>query len=166
MAGFILLMLGLFLGVHKADHKVIGVLIMFAGLVSMLKFLTSLQVSTKMSELKLCQGPDCHTYNTQDRLKDLKEIRLIKLEVLRSRFYLLPMETFAIKDVWYDWIRKYGTQAINHFGRLQHKYKHLTEQNAWLKDYDWRGNVDESHRYFLVNSIDKGAQTIDRGAIS
>ena len=38
LAGFILIMLGLILGVHS-DHKVIGVLIMFAGLVSMLNFL-------------------------------------------------------------------------------------------------------------------------------
>ena len=38
LAGFILVMLGLILGVHS-DHKVIGVLIMFAGLVSMFNFL-------------------------------------------------------------------------------------------------------------------------------
>ena len=38
LAGFILIMLGLILGVHS-DHKVSGVLIMFAGLVSMLNFL-------------------------------------------------------------------------------------------------------------------------------
>ena len=38
LAGFILIMLGLILGVHS-DHKVIGVLIMFAGLVSMFNFL-------------------------------------------------------------------------------------------------------------------------------
>ena len=38
LAGFILIMLGLILGVHS-DHKVIGVLIMFAGLVSMVNFL-------------------------------------------------------------------------------------------------------------------------------
>ena len=38
LVGFILLMLGLILGVHS-DHKVIGVLIMFAGLVSMFNFL-------------------------------------------------------------------------------------------------------------------------------
>ena len=25
-----------------------------------------------MSELKLCQGPDCHTYSTKDRLKGVK----------------------------------------------------------------------------------------------
>jgi len=25
-----------------------------------------------MSQLKYCQGPDCHTYYTQDRLKGIK----------------------------------------------------------------------------------------------
>jgi len=38
LTGFILLMLGLILGVHS-EHTVIGVLIMFAGVVSMLNFL-------------------------------------------------------------------------------------------------------------------------------
>ena len=38
VAGFVLIMLGLILGVHS-EHTVVGVLIMFAGLVSMLNFL-------------------------------------------------------------------------------------------------------------------------------
>ena len=38
LAGFILIMLGLILGVHS-EHTVVGVLIMFAGLVSMINFL-------------------------------------------------------------------------------------------------------------------------------
>ena len=38
LGGFILLMLGLILGIHS-EHTVVGVLIMFAGLVSMLHFL-------------------------------------------------------------------------------------------------------------------------------
>jgi hypothetical protein len=38
LAGFILIMLGLILGVHS-EHTVVGVLIMFAGLISMLNFL-------------------------------------------------------------------------------------------------------------------------------
>ena len=33
-----------------------------------------------MSNLKLCQGPDCHTYHTQDRLKGTKLIGTIKKE--------------------------------------------------------------------------------------
>ena len=39
LGGFILLMLGLILGIHS-EHTVVGVLVMFAGLVSMLNFLT------------------------------------------------------------------------------------------------------------------------------
>jgi uncharacterized membrane protein YfcA len=38
LGGFILLMLGLILGVHS-EHPYVGVLIMFAGLVSMINFL-------------------------------------------------------------------------------------------------------------------------------
>ena len=38
LAGFILIMLGLILGIHS-EHTVVGVLIMFAGLVSMINFL-------------------------------------------------------------------------------------------------------------------------------
>ena len=38
LAGFILIMLGLILGIHS-EHTIIVVLIMFAGLISMLNFL-------------------------------------------------------------------------------------------------------------------------------
>ena len=38
LAGFILTMLGLILGIHS-EHTTVGLLIMFAGLVSMLHFL-------------------------------------------------------------------------------------------------------------------------------
>ena len=38
LGGFILLMLGVVIGVHSA-HTIVGVLVMFAGLVSMLNFL-------------------------------------------------------------------------------------------------------------------------------
>ena len=38
LTGFILLMLGLILGIHS-EHTTVGVLVMFGGLVSMLNFL-------------------------------------------------------------------------------------------------------------------------------
>ncbi len=38
LAGFILFMLGLILGIHS-EHTTVGILVMFAGLVSMLNFL-------------------------------------------------------------------------------------------------------------------------------
>ena len=38
LVGFILLMLGVIVGVHS-EHTTIGILVMFAGLISMLNFL-------------------------------------------------------------------------------------------------------------------------------
>jgi len=38
LGGFILLMLGLILGIHS-EHIIVGILVMFAGLISMLNFL-------------------------------------------------------------------------------------------------------------------------------
>ena len=41
-----------------------------------------------MSNLKLCQGPDCHTYHTQDRLKGIKGSKTYQTR-RRSDFYYL-----------------------------------------------------------------------------
>ena len=39
-----------------------------------------------MSDLKLCQGPDCHTYHTQDRFKGTKPNKTYQTR-RRSSFY-------------------------------------------------------------------------------
>ena len=105
-----------------------------------------------MSELKFCQGPECHTYNTQDRLKGQKGNKTYQTRRRTSMYY--GGGNFCDMRCQNDWFRKYGTQAVNHFGRLN-EAKHLTEDNAWIKDYDWRGNADESQRHFFVNAITK-----------
>jgi hypothetical protein len=51
-----------------------------------------------MSELKFCQGPDCHTYKHRTDLKELRAVRLIKLE--EDQDFIMAMETFATEDVW------------------------------------------------------------------
>ncbi len=103
-----------------------------------------------MSELKYCQGPDCHTYYTKDRLRGPKGNKTYQTR-RRSSFYYLGGNACSTRcqD---DWFRKHGTRAVDHFGRLTEPKK-LTEHNAWIKDYDWRGNADESHRHFWYNSI-------------
>ena len=101
--------------------------------------------------MKYCQGPDCHTYHTQDRLKGIKGSKTYQT---RRRSNLNYFGEFCDRRCFEDWFRKHGTQAVNHFGRTT-EAKHLTEQNAWTKDYDWRANADESHRHFFINSITK-----------
>ena len=103
-----------------------------------------------MSDLKFCQGPDCHTYTTKDRLKGMKDNKTYQT---RRRSNLL-FDEFCSMHCYNDWFNKYGTRAVDHFGRTT-EAKHLTEDNAWTKDYDWRANPDESHRYYFLNTITK-----------
>ena len=105
-----------------------------------------------MSELKYCQGPNCHTYNTQDRLKGMKGSKTFQTR-RRSSFYY-GQGNFCSLNCQNDWFNDFGNKAIDHFGRLT-KPKKLTEDNAWRKDYDWRASADDSHRYYFLNTITK-----------
>ena len=110
-----------------------------------------------MSELKYCQNPDCHTYSTQDRLKGTKGNKTYQTR-RRSSFYY-GRGNFCDRRCMEDWVAQYVEQALDHFGRIT-EAKHLTEDNAWIKDYDWRGNTDESHRHFFYNKITKEQRPI------
>ena len=104
-------------------------------------------------ELKLCQGPKCHQYHTKDRLKGMKDNKTYQTR-RRSDFYY-GSGNFCSMNCQNDWFNDFGDKAIDHFGRLTEP-KHLTEQNAWVKDYDWRGNHhDDDRYYYFVNKITK-----------
>ena len=106
-----------------------------------------------MSNLKLCQGTKCHTYYTQDRLKGSKGN---KTNQTRRRSHLYYGE-FCDTRCYNDWFQEYGTKAVDHFGRLTEP-KHLTEENAWVKDWDYpTGDFmgSENRQYFLFNTITK-----------
>ena len=105
-----------------------------------------------MSDLKLCQGTRCHTYCTQDRVKGIKGNKTNQTR-RRSSFYY-GNGNFCSLNCQSDWFNDFGDKAIDHFGRLT-EAKHLTEHNAWTKDYDWRASADDSHRYFFHNTITK-----------
>ena len=97
-----------------------------------------------MSELKLCQGSKCHQYNTKDRLKGVKENKTFQTR-RRSSFYY-GNGNFCSLNCQNDWFNDFGDKAINHFGRLTEP-KHLTEENAWQKTYDWNSNDDTVYIY-------------------
>ena len=112
-----------------------------------------------MSNLKYCQGPDCHTYSTQDRLKGIKGSKTY-LTRRRSHMYY-GKGNFCSMQCYNDWAETFSDRAIDHFGRLTEP-KHLTEDNAWVKDYDYSqvnngefrwGN--ENRNYYFVNKITK-----------
>ena len=106
-----------------------------------------------MSDLKLCQGPSCHTYKTKDRLKGVKGSKTFQTR-RRSDFYY-GSGNFCSLNCQNDWFETYGNRAIDHFGRLTEP-KHLTEDNAWVKDYDFRGGwSDENRTYVYRNEVTK-----------
>ena len=104
-----------------------------------------------MSKLKYCQGTSCHTYLTKDRLKGVGENKTNQTRRRSSMYY--GSGNFCSLWCQNEWFDKFGNRAIDHFGRLTEP-KHLTEQNAWVKDYDWSGGYDnESRTYYSVNKI-------------
>ena len=110
-----------------------------------------------MSELKLCQGSRCHQYNTKDRLKGVKGSKTFQTR-RRSDFYY-GNGNFCSLNCQNDWFYDFGDRAIDHFGRLT-EVKHLTEENAWQKTYDW--NNTGNRLYIYRNGITKEERSLTR----
>ena len=103
-----------------------------------------------MSELKLCQGPECHQHQTKDRLKGPKDNKTYQTRRRSSMYY--GSGSFCSMQCYNDWAEIFIDRAVDHFGRLTEP-KHLTEDNAWQKTYDWNSN-DET-LYVYRNGITK-----------
>ena len=95
--------------------------------------------------LKLCQGPACHTYTTKDRLKGPAGSKTFQTRRRSSMYY--GKGNFCSMNCYSDWAEEFSDRAIDHFGRLTEP-KHLTEDNAWVKQYNWdRGYENRTHVY-------------------
>jgi hypothetical protein len=112
-----------------------------------------------MSELKYCQGTHCHTYFTKDRLKGIKGSKTYQTR-RRSQMYY-GKGNFCDRRCMEDWIDKNIEQALNHFGRTT-EAKHLTEQNAWVKTYNWNSNDDRVYIYHNKITSENRAITLEQ----
>ena len=101
--------------------------------------------------LKFCQGPECHMHKTKDRIKGTQGSKTYQTR-RRSSFYY-GNDNFCSTWCQNDWSTKYMEQALDHFGRTT-EAKHLTQDNAWSKEYDW-SHDDGQSRYIYVNGITK-----------
>ena len=99
--------------------------------------------------LKLCQGSKCHTYHTKDRLKGTKGNKTYQTR-RRSQMYY-GSGNFCSLNCYNDWAETFIDRAVDHFGRLTEP-KHLTEDNAWVKQYDWDSNY-QNRFYVYLNTI-------------
>ena len=98
-----------------------------------------------MSQLKYCQGPKCHTYDTKDRKKGPKDKK--RNETRRRSHMYYGKGNFCSLTCYNDWAEVFSDRAIDHFGRVTQP-KVLTQDNAWVNRRDWRREgADEFYAY-------------------
>ena len=97
--------------------------------------------------MKYCQGPECHTFKTKDRIRGPKGAKYYATRS-RSQFYY-GKNNFCDLRCMNMWIQLHIERALDHFGRI-HEPKRLDCDNAWYKDYDWRAN---GHIHYIINDL-------------
>ena len=92
--------------------------------------------------MKYCQGPECHTYRTKDRIRGHKGDKHYETRK-RSEFYYMNGNccSFQCQS---DWFKKFGDMALNRFGRTTEP-KRTDASGAWYKYRDWQN----SNHYFV-----------------
>ena len=100
--------------------------------------------------MKYCQGQDCHTYETKDRIRGPKGAKTYQTR-RRSSFYYLGGNACDMRCQG-DWFRKFGEQAVNHFGRITEPKK-LVPENAWFKTYGDYDNTNNRWNYVIENRL-------------
>ena len=102
--------------------------------------------------MKYCQGPNCHTYHTKDRIRGPKGSKRYETR-RRSSFYYMNGNVCDTRCQ-ADWFNKFGEQAINHFGRTT-EAKYVMADNAWYKDckYNYNNGNDSYYNHYFVNDL-------------
>ena len=100
--------------------------------------------------MRYCQGTKCHQYRTKDRIRGTKGNKSYQTR-RRSNFYY-GKRNFCSLRCQDDWIDMHIERALDHFGRVTEPKKVLCDQ-AWYKDYTWRGVGDSGTRHYFVNDL-------------
>ncbi len=102
--------------------------------------------------MKYCQGPECHTFKTKDRIRGPKGAKYYATR-RRSQFYY-GKNNFCDLRCMNMWIQLHIEQALNHFGRVTEAKKVLCGQ-AWYKDcrYINYTNGHSNYNHFFINDL-------------
>ena len=103
--------------------------------------------------MKYCQGPKCHEYRTKDRIRGSKGDKHYETR-RRSSFYYLDGNCCSMQCM-YDWFNKFGTMALDHFGRVT-EAKRVGCDSAWYKDYTYHydhTNNRSNNSHYFVNDL-------------
>ena len=109
--------------------------------------------------MKYCQGPNCHTYRTKDRIRGPKGAKHYATR-RRSEFYYLSGNACSMACE-RDWFTKFGELALNHFGRIHAPIK-MTIDNAWVKDTDYNTRKNEFDIYYFRYKITDECRPLTR----
>ena len=101
-----------------------------------------------MSQLKYCQGPKCHMYDTKDRIRGVKGDKHYETRK-RSEFYYLGGNACSMICE-RDWFNTFGALALRHFGMI-HEPKRTSASGAWYKDYTYR--YGGNHQHYFINDL-------------
>ena len=101
-----------------------------------------------MSQLKYCQGPKCHTYDTKDSKKGPQDNKRNETRRRSSMYY--GKGNFCSLGCYNDWADVFSDRAIDHFGRVTPP-RVLTQDNAWVNRRDWRSEGND--RYYAYNHL-------------
>ena len=100
--------------------------------------------------MKYCQGPKCHEYKTKDRIRGHKGDKHYET---RKKSDMPYGNEWCSMQCYNDWLNKFGTRAVDHFGRL-HEPKRQDASGSWYKSYDWNSTYNGgTPRHYLVNDL-------------
>ena len=100
--------------------------------------------------MKYCQGPICHEHKTKDRIRGPKGDKHYETRKRSEVYYNGNFCSLGCQD---DWFRKFGTRAIDHFGRI-HEPKRTDASGAWYKDYNWNRRINgQRYTHYFVNDL-------------
>ena len=104
-----------------------------------------------MSQLKYCQGPICHEHKTKDRIRGPKGDKHYETRKRSHMYYNGNFCSLGCQD---DWFRKFGNNAIDHFGRT-HEPKRADASGAWYKDYkyDHSNGSGTTYTHYFINDL-------------
>ena len=90
----------------------------------------------------ICQGPECHTYDTQSRIRGIKGNKVLRTRNARNdsaNWYYAWEQYFCDERCLQDWLAKHMTQLINFVG-LKTKPQESPIDIVETVHQDWQGH--------------------------
>ena len=106
--------------------------------------------------MKYCQGPQCHTYKTKDRIRGPKGYKQYETRKRSSLPYHNEFCSLMCQD---DWMDMHIERALDRFGRTTEPQCVMAD-SAWYKSYKYNYNnnptyprLNSHYTHYFVNDL-------------